>query len=192
MEYDTLTLAMAFVAVVISVASLIMVRRIERRYAAGEERIAQREYREAVRDYLFISAKYEMVAYSIASRANDLIRGRSVILGELSRSNIPDEVKAEVVRNLAQLDEPLHTVQKIRDHYGTVFQGAKELENLVAAGGSISPQIHEKIVSVSSDFERQALDLKVRADAVLQPLEQRFQAYLEELASTALAAKTLQ
>lgn len=192
MDHDTLTLALAVIAVVVSVIALIKTHQVEKGYAAREERNAQREYRDAVRDYLFISAKYEMVAYSIASRANDLIRGRSVILSELSRSNIPDEITREVVRNLSLLDEPLHTVQKIREHYGTVFQGAKELEQLISSGGPISPQIHDKIVSVSSDFERRAFDLKERADAVLQPLEHRFQEYLEEITSTALSSKTLQ
>jgi hypothetical protein len=192
MQQETLTLVMATIAIVISLASLIRTRKIERDYAARQERSEQREYRDAVRDYLFIGAKYEMIAHSIASRANDLIRGRSVILGELARSNIPDDIKTEVIRNLVQLDEPLNTVQKIRDHYGAVFQGIKELEHLVGSGGPISPQVHEKVVSTSSSFERQAFDLKERADAVLAPLEQRFQGYLEELTNTALASRTRQ
>jgi hypothetical protein len=192
MQQETLALVIASIAIAISLASLIRTRKIERGYAARQERSEQREYRDAVRDYLFISAKYEMVAHSIASRANDLIRGRSVILGELARSNIPDDIKREVIRNLVQLDEPLNTLQKIRDHYGAVFQGIKELEHLVASGGPISSQVHAKVVSTSSSFERQAFDLKERADAVLAPLEQRFQGYLEELTNTALATRTRQ
>ena len=105
--------------------------------AAREERSPQREYRGAVRDNLFISAKYEMVAHSIASRATDLIRGRSVILAKLSRSNIPDEI-------------------------------------------------------TKSEFERRAYEPKERADAVLQPLEHRFQEYLEEFTNTARSTRTLQ
>jgi hypothetical protein len=192
MQPDPLTLVIASIAIAISLVSLIRTRKIEKGYVVRQESSEQREYRDAVRDYLFISAKYEMVAHSIAARANDLIRGRSVILGELARSSIPDDIKAEVVRNLVQLDEPLNTLQKIRDHYGTVFQGIKELEHLVASGGPISNQIHEKVVSTSSSFERQALDLKEKADAVLAPLEQRFQGYLEELTNTALASRTRQ
>ena len=192
MQQETLTLVTAVIAIVISLASLIRTRKIERGCAARQERSEQREYRDAVRDYLFIGAKYEMIAHSIASRANDLIRGRSVILGELARSNIPDDIKTEVIRNLVRLDEPLNTVQKIREHYGAVFQGIKELEHLVASGGPISPEVHEKVVSTSSSFERQAFDLKERADAVLAPLEQRFQGYLEELTNTALATRTRQ
>jgi hypothetical protein len=192
MGHETLTLVLAVIAVVASLLAYVRMQQVERRCAAREEQSAQRQYRDAVRDYLFISAKYEMVAYSIASRANDLIRGRSVILAELSRSNIPDEITKEVVRNLALLDEPLHRVQKIREHYGAVFQGAKELEQLISSGGPISPQVHDRILSVSSDFERRAYDLKERADAVLQPLEHRFQEYLEELTNTALSTRTLQ
>jgi hypothetical protein len=192
MQPDPLTLVIASIAIAISLVSLIRTRKIEKGYVVRQESSEQREYRDAVRDYLFISAKYEMVGHSIAARANDLIRGRSVILGELARSSIPDDIKAEVVRNLVQLDEPLNTLQKIRDHYGTVFQGIKELEHLVASGGPISNQVHEKVVSTSSSFERQALDLKEKADAVLAPLEQRFQGYLEELTNTALASRTRQ
>jgi hypothetical protein len=192
MQQETITLVIASIAIAISLASLIRTRKTEREYAARQERSEQREYRDAVRDYLFISARYEMIAHSIAARANDLIRGRSVILGELARANIPDHIKIEVVRNLVQLDEPLNAVQKIRDHYAAVFQGIKELEHLVASGGPISHQVHEKVVSTSSSFERQALDLKERAEAVLAPLEQRFQGYLDDLTNTALAARTRQ
>lgn len=189
---DSVAIVIASISLVLSLATLIRTQQIAKGYADRQETGRQREYREAVRDYLFISAKYELVAHSIAARANDLIRGRSVILGELARSGMTDEVKREVVRNLVQLDEPLNTVQKIREHYGTVFEGVKELEHLVASGGPISPQVHEKVVSTASSFERQAFDLKERAEAVLQPLEQRFQGYLEALTNTALAARTRQ
>ncbi len=192
MEQDIVALLVASIAVVIALVSLVKAWKIEKGCAVRQAMHEEREYRDAVRDYLFISAKYELVAYSIASRANDLIRGRSVILGELSRSTIPDEIKREVAQNLAQLDEPLNTVQKIRDHYAAVFQGVKELEYLIASGGPISPQVHDKVVSTSASFERTAHGLKEKADAVLAPLEQRFQGYLEELTNTALSARIRQ